>query len=102
MIRRPPRSTLFPYMTLFRSASQLNGNGNIRRVLFHEITKDAVAEALANPLDIDQRKVDAQQARRVLDRLGGYKASPVLWKSIKTGLSAGRGHNRAPRLVITR
>src|SRR5256885_12795568 len=47
MIRRPPRSTLFPYMTLFRSASQLNGNGNVRRVLFHEITKDAVAEALS-------------------------------------------------------
>src|SRR5256886_12901506 len=69
-------------------ASQLNGDGTdkIRRVLFHEITKDAVAEALANPLDIDQRKVDAQQARRVLDRLVGYKASPVLWKSIKTGL----------------
>src|SRR3989441_6653389 len=83
-------------------ASQLNGDGNgkIRRVLFHEITKAAVAEALAHPLDIDQRKVDAQQARRVLDRLVGYKASPVLWKSIKTGLSAGRVQNVAPRLVI--
>ena len=72
-------------------ASQLNGdgrNGKIRRVLFHEITKDAVAQALANPLEIDQRKVDAQQARRVLDRLVGYKASPVLWKSFKTVLSA--------------
>src|SRR5262249_4284888 len=72
-------------------ASKLNGggrggDGQIRRVLFHEITNDAVAEALANPLDIDQRTVDAQQARRVLDRLVGYKASPVLWKSIKTGL----------------
>jgi len=83
-------------------ASQLNGNGNIRRVLFHEITKDAVAEALANPLDIDQRKVDAQQARRVLDRLVGYKASPVLWKSIKTGLSAGRVQTVALRLIIER
>src|SRR5213076_1171738 len=83
-------------------ASQLNGNGNIQRVLFHEITKDAVAEALANPLDIDQRKVDAQQARRVLDRLVGYKASPVLWKSIKTGLSAGRVQTVALRLIIER
>ena len=85
-------------------ASQLNGDGNgrIRRVLFHEITKDAVAQALSNPLDIDQRKVDAQQARRVLDRLVGYKASPVLWKSIKTGLSAGRVQTVALRLIIER
>ena len=87
-------------------ASQLDGdggrNGKIRRVLFHEITRDAVAEALANPLDIDQRKVDAQQARRVLDRLVGYKASPVLWKSIKTGLSAGRVQTVALRLIIER
>ena len=85
-------------------ASQLNGDGSgkIRRVLFHEITKDAVAEALSNPLDIDQRKVDAQQARRVLDRLVGYKASPVLWKSIKTGLSAGRVQTVALRLIIER
>ncbi len=85
-------------------ASQLNGDGTgkIRRVLFHEITKDAVAEALSNPLDIDQRKVDAQQARRVLDRLVGYKASPVLWKSIKTGLSAGRVQTVALRLIIER
>src|SRR6266550_2859303 len=67
-------------------ASQLNGNGNVQRVLFHEITKDAVAQALAHPLEIDQRKVDAQQARRVLDRLVGYKTSPLLWKSIKTDL----------------
>ena len=83
-------------------ASQLNSNGKVRRVLFHEITKDAVAEALSNPLDIDQRKVDAQQARRVLDRLVGYKASPVLWKSIKTGLSAGRVQTVALRLIIER
>src|SRR3989449_10036006 len=151
MIRRPPRSTLFPYTTLFRSrdlpqrelgvdvehgftpkyvtikekaktlaeikkvakqservliatdpdregeaiawhvAESLGNGNNVRRVLFHEITKDAVRQALANPLEIDQRKVDAQQARRVLDRLVGYKTSPLLWKSIKTGLSAGAG-----------
>ncbi len=85
-------------------ASQLiNGeNGKVRRVLFHEITKDAVAQALANPLDIDQRKVDAQQARRVLDRLVGYKASPLLWKMIKTGLSAGRVQTVALRLICER
>src|SRR4029077_18012504 len=85
-------------------ASQLgNGkSGKIRRVLFHEITKDAVAQALAHPLDIDQRKVDAQQARRVLDRLVGYKTSPLLWKSIKTGLSAGRVQTVALRLICER
>src|SRR2546426_3239538 len=73
MIRRPPRSTLFPYTTLFRS-----------------------------PLDIDQNKVDAQQARRVLDGLVGYKTSPLLWKSIKTGLSAGRVQTVALRLICER
>src|SRR2546427_2571994 len=79
------------------------GNGtNVRRVLFHEITKDAVRQALANPLEIDQRKVDAQQARRVLDRLVGYKTSPLLWKSIKTGLSAGRVQTVALRLICER
>jgi DNA topoisomerase-1 len=62
----------------------------VRRVLFHEITKDAVQRAIANAGSIDARKVEAQQARRVLDRLVGYKASPVLWKTVKKGLSAGR------------
>src|SRR5918994_710244 len=59
------------------------------RILFHEITKAAIQEALRDPGEIDDRKVDAQQARRILDRLVGYKASPILWHSIKTGLSAG-------------
>ncbi|MBI1967326.1 MAG: type I DNA topoisomerase, partial [Gemmatimonadetes bacterium] len=83
-------------------ASQLGNGHKVRRVLFHEITKDAVAQALAHPQDIDQRKVDAQQARRVLDRLVGYKASPLLWKSIKTGLSAGRVQTVALRLICER
>ncbi len=84
-------------------ASQLsNGGGKISRVLFHEITKDAVAQAIAHPLDIDQRKVDAQQARRILDRLVGYKASPLLWKSVKSGLSAGRVQTVALRLICER
>jgi DNA topoisomerase I len=83
-------------------ASQLSNGAKVQRVLFHEITKDAVAHALAHPLDIDQRKVDAQQARRVLDRLVGYKTSPLLWKSIKTGLSAGRVQTVALRLICER
>lgn len=83
-------------------ADQLNAAPRIRRVLFHEITKDAVREAIQNPTSIDERKVDAQQARRILDRLVGYKASPLLWKSIKTGLSAGRVQTVALRLICER
>lgn len=74
----------------------------IRRVLFHEITKDAVQLAIANAGSIDERKVDAQQARRVLDRLVGYKASPVLWKTVKKGVSAGRVQTVALRLLVER
>src|SRR5215218_10311127 len=72
------------------------------RVLFHEITKDAIHEAMAKPGQIDDRKVNAQQARRILDRLVGYKASPILWRSIKTGLSAGRVQTVALRLIVER
>lgn len=74
----------------------------IRRVMFHEVTKDAVIRSLAKPIDIDTRKVEAQQARRVLDRLVGYKASPVLWKTVKKGLSAGRVQTVALRLIVER
>ena len=74
----------------------------IRRALFHEITKDAVNEAIANAGEIDERKVNAQQARRVLDRLVGYKASPVLWKTVKKGLSAGRVQTVALRMLVER
>jgi len=83
-------------------ADQLGNGGKVQRVLFHEITRDAVAQALAHPGEIDQRKVDAQQARRILDRLVGYKASPLLWKSLKTGLSAGRVQTVALRLIVER
>ena len=72
------------------------------RILFHEITKEAIQEALRDPGEIDDRKVDAQQARRILDRLVGYKASPILWHSIKTGLSAGRVQTVALRLIVER
>lgn len=74
----------------------------IKRVLFHEITKDAVQAAIARAGEIDERKVDAQQARRVLDRLVGYKASPVLWKTVKKGISAGRVQTVALRLLVER
>ena len=74
----------------------------VHRVLLREITKDAVAEAISQSGDIDDRKVEAQQARRILDRLVGYKASPLLWKSVKTGLSAGRVQTVALRLIVER
>src|SRR6266498_3820191 len=74
----------------------------VKRVLFHEITRDAVQNAIANAGQIDERKVDAQQARRVLDRLVGYKASPVLWKTVKKGISAGRVQTVALRLLVER
>jgi DNA topoisomerase I len=74
----------------------------IKRVLFHEITKDAIRSAIDQAGKIDTRKVEAQQARRVLDRLVGYKASPVLWKTVKKGLSAGRVQTVALRLIVER
>ena len=74
----------------------------ITRVTFNEITKNAVKKALENPRDIDTNLVDAQQARRVLDRIVGYKISPVLWKKVKRGLSAGRVQSVAVRLICER
>jgi DNA topoisomerase-1 len=83
-------------------AGQLDTAAPIHRVLFEEITKTGVERAMANPQQIDDKKVEAQQARRILDRLVGYKASPILWKSIKTGLSAGRVQTVALRLIVER
>ena len=79
-----------------------DGNGRFRRVLFHEITKSAVQRALEQPGSIDMRKVMAQQARRILDRLVGYQVSPMLWKPIRPGLSAGRVQTVALRLITER
>ncbi len=75
---------------------------NTRRIVFHEITKDAILHAVQNPRDIDLNLVDAQQARRVLDRIVGFELSPVLWKKIKPALSAGRVQSVAVRLIMER
>ncbi|MFH1005139.1 MAG: type I DNA topoisomerase [Bacteroidota bacterium] len=72
------------------------------RIVYHEITKSAIQQALASPREIDKHLVDAQQARRVLDRLVGYELSPVLWKKIKPSLSAGRVQSVAVRLIVER
>ena len=75
---------------------------NTKRIVFHEITKDAILYAIAHPRNIDKNLVDAQQARRVLDRLVGFEVSPVLWKKVKPSLSAGRVQSVAVRLIVER
>lgn len=74
----------------------------IKRITYNEITKPAIEEALAHPADVDMHKVNAQQARRVLDRLVGYQVSPILWKKISKGLSAGRVQSVALKLIVDR
>ena len=75
---------------------------NTRRIVFHEITKPAILEAIEHPRDIDLNLVNAQQARRVLDRIVGFKLSPVLWRKVKPALSAGRVQSVAVRLIVER
>jgi len=79
---------------------EIVGDGKTKRIVFHEITKDAVEEAIAHPRSIDENLVDAQIGRRVLDRLVGYGLSPLLWRKVRRGLSAGRVQSVAVRLIV--
>jgi DNA topoisomerase-1 len=78
------------------------GDARVRRVLFNEITKNAIQKAIEHPIDLDRKKFDSQQARRILDRLVGYQISPILWRKVRRGLSAGRVQSVAVRLVVER
>jgi len=79
-----------------------SANPNIKRVMFHEITEKAVKRALRNPGELSENMYQSQLARRILDRLVGYKISPILWRSVARGLSAGRVQSVAVRLVVER
>jgi DNA topoisomerase I len=83
-------------------AERIGRKKNVHRVLFNEITKKAVQEAIKHPLKLDQNKFDAQVARRILDRLVGYQLSPLLWKKVRRGLSAGRVQSVAVRIITER
>ncbi len=88
----------------YHLAALLDGSTGkpVHRVLFNEITRAAILEAFQHPSQIDSNKVEAQQARRILDRLVGYKVSPLLWKSVRKGLSAGRVQTVAVRMIVER
>ncbi len=83
-------------------AADLAKKDNLKRVVFHEITNDAIEEAFSHPREIDMQLVNAQQARRILDRIVGYQLSPVLWSKVRRGLSAGRVQSVALRLIVDR
>ncbi len=83
-------------------AADLKKDDSLKRVVFHEITRDAIDDAFSHPREIDMQLVNAQQARRILDRIVGYQLSPVLWSKVRRGLSAGRVQSVALRLIVDR
>ena len=86
----------------YHIVQNLDGKKDIERIVFHEITKEAIEEAMSTPKKINKDLVDAQTARRILDRLVGYKLSPILWSKVRRGLSAGRVQSVALRLIVER
>nr|MBI5455452.1 type I DNA topoisomerase [Candidatus Levybacteria bacterium] len=100
---RIERKKIDPLTSNFKNpSSTIHHLPSISRIVFHEITKEAIEEAFKHPREVDQNLVDAQTARRVLDRLVGYKLSPILWQKIRRGLSAGRVQSVALRLIVER
>lgn len=87
---------------LSKALTSVKEDKNIKRITFNEITKSAIKDSLKNPRDIDKDLVDAQQARRVLDRIVGYSISPILWEKVKSGLSAGRVQSVALKIICDR
>ncbi|MBN2652356.1 MAG: type I DNA topoisomerase [Spirochaetales bacterium] len=87
---------------IYRTLEKAKKDIEIKRIIFNEITPDAIRKAVDNPIELDYKKVDSQKARRVLDRLVGYNLSPLLWKKVKNGLSAGRVQSVALKLICDR
>src|SRR3990170_725804 len=99
---REGEAIAFHVQEMLKTSSSKSQRPKFERIVFHEITQHAIEGALKSPRAVDMQLVDAQQARRVLDRLVGYKLSPLLWKKVRRGLSAGRVQSVAVRLIVER